>query len=184
MSDDLAPLLPRVGKGDKTALATLYRALETPLYRFIRSRLNDPHEAADLLHDVFIEVWRSADRFEGRSQVKTWVFGIAYRKVIDSFRKSGRVDLPGEVPEQIDETADAEACVLAVQEAAHVRHCMDQLGTDHRAAVALAFYEDMSYSQIAEVVDAPEGTIKTRVYHAKKLLMRCLSGLIDRGAPA
>jgi len=184
VNDTLSPLLPRVAKGDKAALAELYRALETPLYRFIYSRLNDPHESADLLHDVFMEVWRVADRFEGRSKVTTWVFGIAYRKVIDRFRKASKVDLPGEMPENIDENANTEASLLAAQEAGHVRHCIGELSEEHRAAISLAFYQDMSYGQIAEVTNVPEGTIKTRIYHAKKLLMRCLGGRVDRGAMA
>jgi RNA polymerase sigma-70 factor (ECF subfamily) len=138
--------------------------------------LNDPFESSDILHDVFIEVWRSASRFEGRSKVQTWIFGIAYRKVIDRHRKAGRTSLTDETPEIVDESADAETCLVAGQEAEHVRHCMGTLSEEHRSAVALAFWEDMSYREIAAVSDTAEGTIKTRVFHAKKLLMRCLTG--------
>lgn len=174
--DPHAPLLPRIASGDKTALAALYRALEKPVYRFIQSRLNDPFESADILHDVFLEVWRSAGRFEGRSKVQTWIFGIANRKVINLHRKRGRQDLTDAVDEQIDDSADTELCVAATQEAVHVRHCVEDLKPDHREAISLAFYQDVTYGEIAETVDAPEGTIKTRVYHAKKLLMKCLEG--------
>lgn len=65
------------------ALAGLYRALEKPVYRFILSRFSDPLEARDILHDVFLKFWSVAGLFEGRSTVKTWVMGIAFRKVID-----------------------------------------------------------------------------------------------------
>ena len=61
-----------------------------------------------------------------------------------------------------------------------MRHCLGTLSADHRMAIELAFYEDMTYSQIAEAAGAPEGTIKTRIYHAKKLLLHCLSGRIGR----
>ncbi|MDD8023168.1 MAG: sigma-70 family RNA polymerase sigma factor [Paracoccaceae bacterium] len=180
MTDPLAPLLSAIATQDKAALAALYRQLERPVYRFILSRLNDPHEAADILHDVFIEVWRSAGRFEGKSKVQTWVFAIAWRKVIDLRRKTGRIDLPGETPDLVDETTDTEAALLAGQEAAHLRHCLNELGDEHRMAITLAFYEDMPYGQIAEVAHVPEGTIKTRIFHAKKLLLRCLSGRVTQ----
>lgn len=179
--DPHAQHITQIAHGDKAALAALYRAMEKPLFRFILSRLNDPFESSDILHDVFMEVWRSAGRFEGRSKVQTWIFGIAYRKVIDLHRKRGRQVLTDEVPEIIDEDANTEACLASGQEAEHVRHCLKTLKDDHRSAISLAFYEDMAYAEVAGV---PEGTIKTRIFHAKKLLLRCLSGLVERGVPA
>ena len=89
-----------------------------------------------------------------------------------------------DIPEAIDDSPDAASCLAAGQEAAHVRYCMDRLKDDHRSAIAMAFYEDMTYGQIAEVSGVPEGTIKTRIFHAKKLLLRCLSGRVQRGALA
>ncbi len=65
-----------------------------------------------------------------------------------------------------------------------MRYCLGTLKDDHRTAISLAFYEDMTYAEIAEVAGVPEGTIKTRVFHAKKLLMRCLPGRIERRVPA
>lgn len=182
--DPHAQLLTQVAHGDKKALASLYRALEKPVYRFIHSRLNDPFESSDVLHDVFMDVWRSAARFEGRAKVQTWIMGIAYRKVIDVHRKRGRQEVTDQVPEQEDESPNAETCLAAGQEAEHVRHCLETLKDDHRTAISLAFYEDMTYGEIAEVQGVPEGTIKTRVFHAKKLLLHCLSGRIERRVPA
>ncbi len=179
--DDLS-LIARIAQGDRTAMAELYRAHEASVFRFILSKLNDPHEAADILHDVFIDVWRAAGRFEGRSKVQTWIFSMAWRKVVDRMRKSGRMALTDEPPDTADDAPDGEACLAAGQEAEHVRHCLGTLKEDHRMAITLAFWEDMSYGQIAEVADVPEGTIKTRVFHAKKLLLRCLSALVDRRA--
>lgn len=180
---DHKDLVKRIADGDRASLAALYRALEKPVYRFIQSRLNDPFESSDILHDVFIEVWRSAGRFEGRSQVKTWIFGIAYRKVIDRHRKAGRTSLTDTLPEVIDDADSAETCIVASEDAAHVHHCISQLSAEHRSAISLAFWEDMSYRDIAAVCDTAEGTIKTRIFHAKKLLMRCLSQMMG-GATA
>ena len=184
MSDDHHQLVQSIGKGDKQALGALYRAYEKPVYRFILSRLNDPHEAADILHDVFMDIWRVAASFEGRSQVRTWIFGIAYRKVIDVHRKRGRVTVTDEVPETGDQAEPADASYGAQQEAAHLTYCMGTLSDDHRTAVAMAFYDDMTCAEIAQIAGVPEGTIKSRLHHAKKLLLHCLSGRVSRGALA
>jgi RNA polymerase sigma factor (sigma-70 family) len=184
MTETDAFLIQRIAGGDKTALAALYRAYEKPVYRFILSRLNDPHEAADILHEVFLNIWRVAATFEGRSQVRTWIFGIAYRKVIDTHRKRARVTLTDEVPETGDMEDSAETQYGAEQEAGHLRFCMGRLSDDHRSAISLAFYEDMTCAQIAEVAGVPEGTIKSRLFHARKLLQHCLTGRIGRRAVA
>ncbi|MEM6578200.1 MAG: RNA polymerase sigma factor [Pseudomonadota bacterium] len=180
---ELVQTLERIADGDKRAFALFYDALEAPIYRFIASKMNDPHEAADIQHDVFMEIWRAAGRFEGRSTVKTWVFGIAYRKTMDHFRKSKRVDLTDEIDERVDDAPDAVACLAASQEAAHLKVCLNELKPQMRSAVELAFFEDLTYPEIAEIAGVPEGTIKTRVYHAKKLLLRCLSARMQ-GAQA
>ncbi|MCR9113238.1 MAG: RNA polymerase, partial [Rhodobacteraceae bacterium] len=112
---DLSDLLSRMAGGDKAAFGAFYRALEKPVFRFIVSKLNDPFEAADIQHDVFMDIWRSAGRFEGRSAVKTWVFGIAYRKTMDHFRKHGRVDLTDDIGDSADDSPDAVACIAATQ---------------------------------------------------------------------
>lgn len=175
-NEQLAMLLTRVARQDRAAFDALYRALETPVYRFIRSKMNDPFESADILHDVFLELWRSADRFEGRSSVKSWVFGIAYRKVIDVFRKSSRTELTDSFEEEVDHDPNPEQCLASAENSAHVRYCMERLKLEQRAAIQLAFFDDQGYREIANTLGIPEGTVKTRIFHAKKLLMRCLEG--------
>jgi len=182
MTSDLAFLLGRTAEGDRAAFAAFYREMERPVFRFIRSRLNDPHEAADILHETFMDIWRKAGSFEGRSKVQTWVFGIAYRKTVDALRKRGRLDYPGEIPDSADDAPDAEACLAAGQQAEHLRHCLDELSGEQRLAVSLAFYEDMSYGEIAAVAEVPEGTVKSRIFHAKRALLACLSGRMGEGA--
>lgn len=179
---ELAQLIERIAAGDKMAFADLYAALEKPVFRFVASKMNDSTEAADIQHDVFMEIWRSAGRFEGRAAVKTWIFGIAYRKTMDHFRKHGRVDLSDEMDDRIDDAPDAVSCLAASEEAEHLRICLGQLKPQMRSAIELAFFEDMTYGEIAEIADVPEGTIKTRIYHAKQLLLRCLSNRIQGAA--
>lgn len=172
---DHRALIESIAAGDRDALGALYRQLEKPIYRFITSRLNDPFEASDILHEVFMEVWRSAGRFEGRSSVRTWMMGIAYRKAMDRFRKTSRTTLTDEVPDTADEAAPAVERIADAQEAGHLRACIDELSAAHRYAVELAFFEELTYGEIAEAAGVPEGTIKTRIFHAKRLLKHCLS---------
>lgn len=170
----LQQLVRQIAEGDKSAIAELYRTMEQPLYRFINQKLNDPFASHDILHDVFMNIWASAARFEAKSSVRTWMFAIAYRKVMDVFRSGSRVEVTDRLPEMVDESASAFDEVARAEQASGIRACLDKLKAEQRAVVELAFFEDMSYREIAKVVDAPEGTVKTRIYHAKQLLLRCL----------
>ena len=178
--EDDRVLLERVASGDKGAMKRLYERHHASLVVFVESRLRDPAEAFDVVQDTFLDVWRSASRHQGRSSVKTWIFSIARNKTIDRFRKKGR-----EVP--LDEDFDApdlsptpQAVIEAASDADQVRACLEKLSAAHARAVRLAFYEDLGYAEIAEIEQAPEGTIKTRIHHAKKLLMQCLTGMIRK----
>lgn len=180
MSDrDLNALMKGVAAGDKAAFSELYTALERPLFRFIASKMNDPFEAGDIHQEVFVEIWRSAGRFEGRSTVKTWMFGIAYRKIMDRFRKNSRVELTDEPPEQEDLSPDALTRIAASEQSEALRFCLEELSAPQRLAIELAFFEDMTYREIAEIAETAEGTAKTRVFHAKKLLLHCLTKKLE-----
>ena len=173
-ADALAALIGQIANGDRSAMASFYVALERQLYQFIRSRLNDPFRSQDILQEVFLDVWRGAGRFEGRSSVRSWVYGIAWRKVIDVHRANKRLSFSDDLPEQEDESPSAFSQIGEQQEAHSLRSCLGGLKEDHRTVIDLAFYRDLSYREIAEVLGIPEGTVKTRVFHAKQLLQHCL----------
>ena len=172
-NETLSQLMRLIAQQDRAAFARLYQHLEKPLFRFISLKLNDPFRAADILHDVFLDVWRRAAGVPAQSAAKTWVFAIAYRKVMDVFRSDGRLVGEEELPERADESPGAVQCMIAAQEQEILRHCLGTLKAEHRSAIDLTFFEDMSYREIAEVIGVPEGTVKTRVFHAKSLLLRC-----------
>lgn len=182
--DALVTVVRRIAAGDVTALDTLYRQLERPLFGFIHSKLNDPFASADILHEVFLEVWRGAAGFQDRSRVRTWVYAIAWRKVVDEFRARGRMTIQDEIPDRPDEGPSALELLQSAEERDMLRDCLGGLKPDHRAAIELTFLEDMSYREVAEVIGVPEGTVKTRVFHAKALLLRCLEAKLNRRAGA
>lgn len=112
--------IQRIDRGDRAALD---KAHARPVYRVRASPSNDPHEAANTLHEVFLDVWRVAGSFEGRRQARTWVFGIADCKVSDARRRRGRVDLTDEVPETGETEASAETGYAAVQGFSGAKAC-------------------------------------------------------------
>lgn len=167
-------LLASVARKDKAALKELYHRHHDTLYRFAYSHCKDEHEASDIVQETMVAVWQTAEKFSGRSAVRSWMFSIARNKAIDLRRKLGRVDLTDQQHEQVDDAPDAQSIVAASQDAERVRACIDKLSDSHRRVVHFAFFEDLPYGEIGDIENAAVGTIKTRIFHAKKLLMQCL----------
>lgn len=149
------------------------------MYRYARSRLNDPFAAADVVNDVMLEIWKNAASFAGRSAVSTWVLGIARHKIIDHGRRERRHAADALDVEPADEDSPAVAdAISGLEDARRLERCLERLSAAHREAVHLAFFEQLSYGEIGALVGSPEGTIKTRIFHAKQALKHCL-GSID-----
>lgn len=175
-SDD-ARLLARIGGGDEGALGAFYYRYEARVYRYLRGQLNDPAAAADVLNETMLEVWRNAMKFAGRSRVSTWVLGIAHNKAIDYLRREGRHAHDELNPAEPDrDAASITDAIAGAQDAQRLHHCLETLSHTHRQVVHLAFFEELAYGEIAAITGAPEGTVKTRVFHAKRALKRCLAG--------
>ena len=169
-------LLQEMASGSEKALTEFYRSFEARIYAFANIRLNDSHEAADLLNEIMWEIWRGAGKYEGRSSVSTWVFGIAHHKIIDRIRSKSRHEMePLEAGFPAESDQDLDDLLTQKQLGKHLGHCIDTLSADHRQTVHLAFFEDLSYREIGEIVGSPEGTIKARMFHAKQVLKRCLA---------
>ncbi|MGD8572932.1 MAG: sigma-70 family RNA polymerase sigma factor [Gammaproteobacteria bacterium] len=177
-ADEDVALIERIARGDEQAMHQFFQRHHQSVYMFAMRRLNESADAADVLNDVMLQVWRNAGKFAGRSKVTTWLLGIANHKILDIYRRRGRASFD-ELDDSIeDENADdAESDIALAQDADMVKHCMDKLTEAHRQVVHLAFYEDMAYPDIAQVLECPPGTVKTRMMHAKKNLKRCLSAL-------
>ena len=166
--------LKSVAEGDRAGMKLLYDRYSDGLNSFALNWLSDPFEASDVVHETMLEVWRSAGKFAGKSSVKTWIFSIARNKSIDRNRKAVK-SVVGEIDETIqDSSLDPEAVTSAFEDVKRVRACIDSLSPAHKSVIHLAFYEDLTYGEISNLEGSPVGTIKTRIMHAKRLLMRCL----------
>ena len=170
-------LIAGVATGNKAAMKEIYNRYTPALNGFVRLYLADPNDVADIIHDTMLEIWRKADRFEGRSSLKTWIFSIAKNKSIDRNRKSSRIDYTDENTDIEDVTLTAVDVLAISQEANTVREAVAKLKPEHRRAIHLSFFEDLTYKEIAEIEGCPEGTIKTRILYAKRNLQHILQDL-------
>lgn len=173
--DDARRWLEAIGTGDQRALERFYRAYHGAVYQFALRLVRNPADAAELVNESMLEVWKAAATFRGGSRVKTWLLGIVNHRAIDLLRRKKR-----HVSDELDfDVADDAACPLPqaladAQHARHVRHCLSTLPERHRQVVHLTFFEQLAYPEIAQVLDVPAGTVKTRMMHAKSKLMHCL----------
>lgn len=172
-SDDA--LIRRIEKGDKTAMKLLYERHAEGLTLFVRNRLNDVHEASDVVHDTFMEIWTKAETFEARASVRSWMFSIARNKSVDRIRKTSRMVVSEPDETIVDHGPSLDKIVANAQDAERIQRCINELSDTQRAAITLSFYHDMTYREISETECVSESTIKSRIHYAKKLLMRCLS---------
>ncbi len=170
------------GADGEMAMTQLYRALSGSVFAFVRRRLGyaDDHDVQAVVVDAMYEVWRAAPNFAGGSQVKTWVLGIARHKLLDAVRKNPHaghihVDIADYSETLADDKADVFAALAAKQHSEWLMFCMDKLPSEQRESLHLLLVEGMSVEAIAHVQGCPNGTVKTRVFHAKAKLKTCLA---------
>jgi RNA polymerase sigma-70 factor (ECF subfamily) len=165
-------------------MQTLYGRHHVRVFRFL-VRLVGEASAEDILSEVFFDVWQQAGRFEARSSVTTWLLSIARFKALSVLRKRRDVALDQEVAEAVEDDTDTpEVTVQKASKAAVLRRCLDGLSVEHREVIDLVYYHERSVEEVAEILRIPEGTVKTRMFHARKRLSEILAAAgIDRGWP-
>jgi RNA polymerase sigma-70 factor (ECF subfamily) len=173
-------LIKAIATGDESAMRTLYARHNVRLYQFIARLVTDAGRAEDLVSEVFIDVWRQADRFEGRSQVSTWILAIARFKTLSALHRRRDIELDEMAMELIEDSADTpEEVVLNRDRSAQLRICLAQMSRDHREILDLVYYQEKSVEEVAEVIQMPKSTVKTRMFYARKRLARLLSARRD-----
>lgn len=176
-------LLQRIADGDQSAMERFYRRHSAAVYQFAMKTLHNGADAAEVLNEVMMEVWLKAQSFSGNARVSTWLLSITHHKAVDMVRRKSRHDGGQELQENtlVSSTCSLEMAQSGVENSRYVRRCMDELKSGHRQVVYLTFFEGYAYPEIAEVLQIPAGTVKTRMMHAKKLLMSCLTRLAGKG---
>jgi RNA polymerase sigma-70 factor (ECF subfamily) len=169
-------LFERVRARDRDAFEALYRLYHPRLARFLLNLLHRPQLVEEVLNDTLFVVWERSDTFRGASKLSTWIFAIAYRKAMKALR---RLDEPVEDHEADLRAWDGEAPDVPTNRRrmqAALMAALQRLSADHRAVVDLTYFHEMGYREIAEIMDCPLDTVKTRMFHARRHLRRLLDG--------
>jgi RNA polymerase sigma-70 factor (ECF subfamily) len=170
-------LLERIADGDRTAMHTLYLRHNVRVYRFVLRSLRDATAAEDIVSQVFLDVWRTADQFEGRSRVSTWLLSIARFKALTALRQRRHEDIDQENVREIADGADTpEALLDRSNVSAILRACIAKLSPAHREIIHLVYYHEKTVEEAGEIIGIPQSTVKTRMFYARKQLAGLLKG--------
>lgn len=170
-------LLSQIAQGDRQAFSRLYLKYQPRLVSYCARLLKDDvAQAADIVDDALFDVWRSADKFEGKSKASTWIYSIARNKLISWLRKTSEV------------TLDDDAIMLSMEDSApnpeevrieedmkdQLLRMMNHLTDEHRDVLKLTYFEDKSVKEVADILKISENTVKTRMFYARKRLGQML----------
>ncbi|HKR11399.1 MAG TPA: sigma-70 family RNA polymerase sigma factor [Pyrinomonadaceae bacterium] len=172
-------LLRRVAAGDVEAFKTLHQAYQKRLFAYAMKMLGDAGAAEELSSDVMFEVWKQARQFRGKSKVSTWIFGIAHYKTLNALRRKG----PGmavtldQAKTTSDRRPDPEQLAERCDMLERLETALGHLSLDHREVIELTFYHEFSYEEIAQIMNCPVNTVKSRMFYAKQKMREVLSQL-------
>lgn len=178
-------LLDSISTGDKEAFAQFYQRHNRPLFAFLVKLVRERTMAEEVLNETMLEIWRQAGRFEGKSSVTTWLFSIAHHKAVSRLRKKREVALDDDVAANIVDDSPAPDSLAADRNMSRMlQSLMERLSDDHREILHLAYFQELSVQEIAEILDLPENTVKTRMYYARQRLKSMLESAGVQGAIA
>ncbi len=178
-------LVGRVATGDRAAVRLLFMRHHARVYRFVARQTGSESMADDIANEVFLELWRQAPAFEGRSEVSTWLLGIARFKALSHLRKRKEEWIDDDDAAAVPDTADTpEVAVMKDNKAAALRRMIDALAEEHKTVIDLAYYHGRSVTEIGEILSIPVATVKTRMFYARKKLGEALKAAgFERGWP-
>ena len=163
----------------------VYARFRTPVWRLARRMTASESEALDATQEIFVRIWKGLEGFRGEARLSTWVFQIAWNYLRWYRRRAGRQpnlvpvegganDLPG--PQLADTRPDPERRATSAQLLERVETAIDDLPEHYRVVVWLRDAEDLTYERIAEVLDLPIGTVRSRLARARACLKKALDG--------
>jgi len=177
-------LMARIAAGDRDAMRALYLRHHIRVYRFVVRLVRSHATAEDIISEVFLDVWRQAGSFEGRSAVSTWLLAIARFKALSALRRRPEEELNEEAVVNIADPVDnPETAVQKKDTSAILRQCLTGLSSEHREIIDLVYYQEKSVEEVSQIVGIPEATVKTRMFYARKKLSGLLkSAGVERAA--
>src|SRR5271170_2654804 len=178
-------LIGRIANGDRLAMQVLFARHHVRVFRFVLRLVRVEATAEDLISEVFLDVWRQAGKFEGRSAVSTWLLAITRFKALSALRRRKDAELDDEAAGAIEDTSDdPEVAVQKKDTSDALRRCLGGLSAEHREIIDLVYYHEKSVEEVAGIIGIPENTVKTRLFYARKKLAELLKAAgIERGWP-
>lgn len=171
--DDAALFKAWVG-GDESAGETLYRRYFDPLYRFFRAKVPDDYE--DLIQNTMLECVRSRDRYRGDSPFRAYLFGVARHRLLHYLRAKGSNRLDFDAGHSSLADLDPRPSTVVARRAEHRRllEAMRRIPVDLQIAIELHYWEDLSTAELADVLEVPQGTVKSRLRRGREALQAAL----------
>jgi RNA polymerase sigma-70 factor (ECF subfamily) len=169
-------LVESAAKGDDAALRVLFARHNVRVFHFVFRLTGNRSIAEEIVSDVFLDVWRHAARFEKKSQVSTWLLGIARNKALATRRRRSESQL---VDEKLlltieDPAESAEECMHRQDRDITLQRCLKQLSQAHREVIDLVYYHEKSIDEVAEIAGIPSSTVKTRMHYARRRIANLL----------
>ena len=177
-------LIARIAAGDRNAFEELYHRYYQRLFGFLLRLTKRPALVEELLQETLLAVWRSSDRFAGRSAPSTWILGIAYHQAMKALTRASEREPPAGLAFEFEEPPQPDLLFDRRERASRVGIALAQLSAEQRSVVELTFVHGFSYPEIAEILDCPVNTVKTRMFHARRRLRELLPAVgIRAGGP-
>jgi len=156
---------------EEAALRGVYDDHASELFSFALRSLRDRGLAEEVVQEAFVKAWRSREKFdEGRGSLRTWLFAITRNLIIDAVRARNSRPAAAKSPENRRETEAAEDHSEAALRGMLVSEALESLSEDHRFVINEIYYRGRKYSEVAEEIGVPPGTLRSRVYYALKSL--------------
>ena len=171
LSADEYALLQRIGTGDTAAFEAFYKIYYPRLFRFVLRMTRQTEAVEELIQETLLVVWEKPHGFNFESKISTWVFGIAYKKTLKALAKTARRDNDVDIDEFVEIVGDPMANpAINWENEEWLNYALASLPPEQRAVIELTFYHGLSYQEVAKVLDCPENTVKTRMFHARRKL--------------
>ncbi len=163
--------------GEPAAWDTLFRRYQLPLYVYVFELVRIEQSSLDIVQETFIAAARHISGLREDGKFGSWLFGIAHQKCIQHWRKRKEI-LFDEIPETPDDFEDSPDDLLIRRESeAEFMNLLNQLPLPQRSVLLLHFVEDFSLEEIAQITETQLGTVKSRMYYAKRALRKLLEGI-------
>ena len=169
-------LFARISEGDRAAFEQFYCLYQPRLTRFLQTLTRRPTIVEEVLNDTMMVVWNRPDSFHGASKLSTWIYAIAYRKAMKSLRQQDEAVEDKDADHRISLRGGPGGHSGRIRVHRMLMKAMGELTAAHRAVVDLTYFHGLGYREIADILECPVDTVKTRMFHARRHLRKHLGG--------